>query len=268
MGGGVSSPFKSTPVERELPRHVGATDGGRVAHIVGTVAVADATVLSSPFGGHCGAAIRVAASRQNTSKMGAFRAQSALEFYVTSGSTKVRVLVPDVESWAWRLKTTHTAFNIMVDEDNNMVSGGKMHEHSKVEVRPDAMTFWERLNGGRDPVTMIQHMAPQRRPRDSAVWTSLGTGMSEDLQKPRMAIEQTLQIGSPVAIVGAFGVTEGGEITISPATGKGKGTITNDPSFAASLVEAVGDDGGGSEGVRVVPMGKHKKARNYPGKQW
>ena len=158
MGAGASSPFKATPIERELPRHVVATDVGRVVHLVGTVAAADGTVLSSPFGGQRGTAVRVAASRQNTSKVGSFRAQSALEFYVTSGGTWVRVLVPDVEAWAWRLNTTHTAYNIMVDEERNMLSGGKMHEHSKIGIKPDAMAFWERLNGGRDPIEMIQQV--------------------------------------------------------------------------------------------------------------
>lgn len=88
-----------------------------------------------------------------------------------------------------------------------------------------------------------------------------------------MAVEQTLQLGDPVAIVGGLGVTESGEITISPTLPKGKGMISNDASFAPSLKESAGGGGGGGGGgdaadVRVIPLGKHKKARNYAGKQW
>jgi hypothetical protein len=284
MGGGSSSPFQAIPAERELPRTLSTSDVGRVAHLVGTVTAADGKVLSSPFGGMCGVAIRITASRQSglssTSSHGSFRAQTALPFYLADGGVKIRVLVPDVEAWGWRLATTHTAFNIMRDEEGMLWSGGdRPHQHSAIEARPDGAIFWERLNGGRDPLNMLQLIPASRT--DGGEWTDSGALRAvggaynaEDLQKPRMAVERTLQLGERVAIIGVLGATEDGEITISPQMPKGKGTITNDASFAKS---SLGPGAGAAAPpppdapdveLRVVPMGKHKKAKTFAGKRW
>lgn len=272
MGGGASSPFKSVPVETELPRQLGDAEVGRVAHLVGTVTAADGKVISSPFGNHNGPAIRIYARRQllgNQTSHGAFSAQSALDFYVTDGAANIRVVVSDVEAWAWKLKPTHEAFNIMRSAAGDaLLSGGKNGEHSKIEVRPDAIGFWERLNGGRDPIHRIQIIAPER-----ADATLLTTPMhNEDKQLPRMAVEQTLQLGDTVAVIGVLGRAPDGELTISPQTAKGKGTITNDATYAASLAGAPTVQGGVSgaltDDVRIVSLGKHKKAKTYGGKKW
>ena len=123
MGSGSSTSFKS--IAESLPR---ASDAGRVVHVVGTVGAVDGVVLSSPFGGDVGAAIRIACSRQAALSSkgiahGAFRAQSAVDFHVvSSGGIKIRVLMSDVEAWAWRLGTSHTAYNIMVDKSLEHIS--------------------------------------------------------------------------------------------------------------------------------------------------
>ena len=270
MGGGSSSPFNAVPVEHELPRH----NLGKTVHIVGKVSAADGTVLSSPFASHRGPAIRVTASRQGpassglqSNSHGAFRAEAALDFFVTDGTSKVRVCIPDVTAWAWRLRETHSAFNIMRDMAGMLHSGGNPNEHRKIEPRPDAAQFWERLNGGRDPLERMQLIPAVRNPGRAAS-TAMGVGgFAEDLQRPRMAVEQTLQLGDTVAVLGLLGESADGELTITPQLANGKGTINNDSRIASSLVgrsltAPPPDD------LRVVPMGKHKKAKNYAGKKW
>ena len=127
--------------------------------------------------------------------------------------------------------------------------------HDQVEERPDALQFWERLNGGLDPVGAIQRLGPG----------------GEDLQRPRMAVEQTLKLGDAVAIFGMLGQGADGELTLSPEVGDGKkakGAITNDMRVAATLqgVQPLPPDP--TSEVHVLPLGKHKKARNYRGKVW
>lgn len=269
IGSSVATSFTTVAATTSRPSR---DDSGQVVHIVGTVGAAD-VALSSPFGGAQGAAIRITCSRQSTIGVshGAFRAQSAVDFYVvTDSGTKIRVAVPDVEAWTWRLGTSHTAFNIMIDKTGTtLYSGGKMHEHSAIEARPDAMLFWERLNGGRDPVSMLQRIPVDRA--DGTAFTTVGPGHNaEDLNRPRMAVEQTLQLGDAVAVLGVLGVAENGELTISPQLRKGKGAITNEPSVAASLKDVRGGVAAAAPGeeLRVVALGKHKKAKNYAGKNW
>ena len=230
-------------------------------HVVGTVAAAG-TVLKSPFAGDCGPAVRIIVGRQGLSyPRGCWRAQSALDFYVVDGNSRIRVLVPDIERWAWRLRDTHAAHNIMVHEkDDCIVSGGEIGQHRELEERPDALDFWRRLNGGFDPVNSIQHIKE--------------AGF-EDLQKPRQAFEQTLRLGDSVAVVGALRQSADGELTLS-AEAKGKASITNNAQLAASLRGfvpfGVPHDGAGREQdageLRVVPLARHRKARNYVGSRW
>ena len=249
MGGGASkSPFVAVAAARELTR---SADDGRVVHIVGTVEAANGDVLSSPFGGSRGPAVRVLTKRQDGTTAGSV-AQSALDFWVASGSARVRVLVPQADAWAWHLRQTNCTHNLMVDEAGlNFVGGGKKHYYNELKPLPDGMEFWETLISPYEPVSMIQKFGGPR---------------GDDVQKPRMAIEQTLRIGDPVAVVGVLGQTEAGELTISPQLPKGKGQISNDPRVAASLngvqsrrrpsKEELAD-----EQLRVIPLARHKKAQ-------
>lgn len=94
MGGGVSKPF-SKPAEPRLPSERTFSNAGAAVHLVGTVAAVDGKVLSSPFGAHQGPAIEITALRRSLYDGGdqkLFRAYSALDFYITDGSSKIRVL--------------------------------------------------------------------------------------------------------------------------------------------------------------------------------
>ena len=95
MGGGVSKPF-SKPAEPRLPSERAFSNAGAAIHLVGTVAAVDGKVLSSPFGAHQGPAMRDHGAAQEFLYDGGdqklFRAYSALDFYITDGSSKIRVL--------------------------------------------------------------------------------------------------------------------------------------------------------------------------------
>ena len=281
MGGGASSPFKAVAPESVLPRQCNSS---RVVHVVGiVVAPADGTVLGSPFGGHQGMAIQVAAGRQAghgastaANNHGSFRALAAIDFFISdaASSTRIRVAVngSDVDAWAWQLLETHTAYNIMRSRAGNvLLSGGNLHQHSKIAERPDAVHFWERFNGGLDPVQMIQIIAADRQD-DSTAATALGVGQSsEDLQRPRMAVERTLQAGDPVAILGLLEQGAEGELILSPRMPKGRGTITNSPKLAASLADRQrrdDADGASTQDLRVLPMALSKNAKNFRGRKW
>ena len=70
MGGGASSPFKSTPVEDTLPR-LETAHVGRVVHLVGTVATADGKCLAwQIFSANPTKSIRILRIRTNLNKPG------------------------------------------------------------------------------------------------------------------------------------------------------------------------------------------------------
>lgn len=257
MGAGSSSSaFQRVPAER-LPREPSSSNLGQLVQLVGTVVAADGAALSSPFNGDVGPAVRVMTRRQ-TGAMTGFKAQAALDFYVASGADRIRAVVPDVESWTWRLQETHVAHNIQLDVTQDViVSGGRRHEHRLVEPKPDALHFWERLNGGHDPVSRIQFVGTQ----------------SEDWQRPRQAHEQTLKLGDAVSVVGFLNGAASGELTLSATWpgSKGRGCITNDPAVAKSLRDVRATLGAAREGdnnVRVVPMARHASAKGYAGIRW
>lgn len=267
MGSGTSTPFKSVPPEASLPQQIGSR-GSTPVHLVGTVAPVELKVISAPFSGHQGVAVRVKATKEFThsGNNALFWAQTALDFYVADGYSKVRVVVSDADCWAWKLRETHEANNIMVDENRqNLLSGGKLHEHRMIEPRTGALEFWERLNGGCDPVERIQRL----RDVEGAghLSAALGGVGPEDLQRPRRAYEQTLLVGDAVAIHGILSMGEDGQPMVTPELPGGKkGMITNDPKVAASLngrasASAVLPQEQGE--LRVIQMGKHKKATTH-----
>ena len=257
MGSGASkSPFSTHTVEPQLPLSAG---DGHIVHIVGRVAVAKSDVLSSPFGGQHGPAVRVLAKRQDGSTALADRgwvAQSAIDFFVTAGSAKVRVVVPEVDAWAWHLRQTNRTHNICVNGDgSSLVGGGAKHNFQSLAPLPDGMEFWQVCSPSNDSLAAMQKL------RGSI---SEGHAGREDVQRPRMVLEQTLCVGDEVAVIGVLGQTEAGELTISPQLPKGKGQISNDVRVAKSLngvpaARDAGEDDGAEP--RVIPICKNKKTR-------
>ena len=248
MGGGVSRPF-SKPAELSLPSERAFSNAGAAVHLVGTVAAADGKVLSSPFGAHQGPAIEITALRRGLYDGGdqkLFKAYSALDFYITDGSSKIRVRVPEMDAWSWMLHVSHAAYNIMRDETGTVfMSGGQQGEHRKIEPRPDGYEFWDRMGRLYDPVQKVQKDLPS----------------GEDIQQPREALERTLQLGDAVAVYGVLGRdADSGELTLSPLDKK-KGAISNNPSVAGSL-RGYTPVSVAHEEVRVIALGKHKKAKS------
>ena len=237
----------SKPAELSLPSERAFSNAGAAVHLVDTVAAADGRCFHIRT--HQGPAIEITALRSGLYDGGdqkLFRAYSALDFYITDGSSKIRVRVPEMDAWSWMLRVSHAAYNIMRDETGTVfMSGGQQGEHRKIEPRPDGYEFWDRMGRLYDPVQKVQK--------------DLHSG--EDIQQPREALERTLQLGDAVAVYGVLGRdADSGELTLSPLEKK-KGAISNNPSVAGSL-RGYTPVSAAQEEVRVIALGKHKKAKS------